>query len=312
LSEPGATIAETAQHWRFYDARAAWVICITKAPSLDQAALRIPHSALRIPHSALRTPHSALRTPHSALRIPSATILLMSVQELGFQATPLGDLTLRRRAEPRLGGEVVFEVKLGDEYLMSSLFTDGERQLAQLGLAPLAGELDVVIGGLGLGYTAAEALKNKRVRRLLVVELFQAVIDWHRDRLVPLAGALSQDDRCELRRGDFFDLACRGFDVSVPTRKFDAVLLDIDHSPEHFLDRGNGSFYTPEGLGSVQGQLKPGGVFALWSNDPASQEFTERLRKAFGSAAAHNIEFQNPYTGAASVNSVYVAQRGGK
>lgn len=231
----------------------------------------------------------------------------MSVKELGYQKTPLGDLTLRRRLEPRLDGREVFEVKLGDEYLMSSLFTESERQLAKLGLASLAGDLDVVIGGLGLGYTAAEALKHESVRRLLVIDLFQAVIDWHRDGLVPLGACITDDDRCDLRQGDFFQLARSGFDASDPDRKFDAVLLDIDHSPEHFLDRGNQSLYTSEGLASVRSQLKPGGCFALWSNDPSSDVFTGRLSAVFRSATAHDIEFINPYTNAVSVNSVYVA-----
>ena len=232
----------------------------------------------------------------------------MSVKELGYQKTPLGELTLRRRPEPRLQNQEVFEVKLGEEYLMSSLFTESERQLATLGLAPLEGELDVVIGGLGLGYTAAEALKNKRLRRLLVIDLFQAVIDWHQDGLVPMGKVLTEDVRCELRQGDFFDLACTGFDTSAPERKFDAVLLDIDHSPEHHLDAGNKSFYTAEGLGSVQSQIKPGGCFALWSNDPANEDFTAHLTSVFGFANAHNIEFPNPYTGSMSVNAVYVAK----
>jgi len=89
----------------------------------------------------------------------------VNIQELGYQKTPLGELTLRRRVETLLDNQEVFEVKLGDEYLMSSLFTESERQLAILGLAPLKGASDVVIGGLGLGYTAAEALKNKMVSR---------------------------------------------------------------------------------------------------------------------------------------------------
>ena len=232
----------------------------------------------------------------------------MNVEELGYQKTPLGDLVLRRRVEKRLGDREVFEVKLGEEYLMSSLFTEAERQLATLGLERLTGELDVVIGGLGLGYTAVEALKNERVSRLLVIDLFQAVIDWHRGRLVPNGEILAADARCELRQGDFFELARTGFDTETPGRKFDAVLLDIDHSPEHFLDAGNKSFYTAEGLASIRAQLKTGGCFALWSNDPSSENFTGLLRSAFGLAAAHNVEFQNPYTGAASVNSVYVAQ----
>jgi spermidine synthase len=234
----------------------------------------------------------------------------MTIQELGYQKTPLGDLTLRQRTEPRVNDQVVFEVKLGDEYLMSSLFTESERQLATLGLAPLAGELDVVIGGLGLGYTAAEALKNDNVSRLLVIDLFQAVIDWHREGLVPLALSLTSDSRCELRQGDFFELARTGFDASQPGRKFDAVLLDIDHSPKHFLNKTSESFYTAEGLGFVRDQLNPGGVFALWSDDPASDDFVEHLRSVFGSAAAHNVEFPNPYTGSISVNSVYVAPAG--
>lgn len=233
----------------------------------------------------------------------------MNIQELGFQRTLLGELTLCRRVETLLGGREVFEVKLGDEYLMSSQFTESERQLARLGLAPLDGELDVVVGGLGLGYTAAEALKNDKVSRLLVIDLFQAVIDWHREGLVPVSHQLTKDTRCELRQGDFFELARTGFDSFAPGRKFDAVLLDIDHSPKHFLAPASQSFYTAEGLASLRDHLKPGGTFALWSNDPASDDFTSHLRQTFASATAHNIKFPNPYTNSTSVNSVYVSQK---
>ena len=233
----------------------------------------------------------------------------MSVAELGFADTPLGELTLRRRLEPLLQDQEVYEVKLGDEYLMSSLFTESERKLAILGLASLEGELDVVIGGLGLGYTAIETLKNEKVNRLLVIDLFQAVIDWHLEGLVPLGKVLTDDKRTELRQGDFFRLARSGFDARAPERKFDAVLVDIDHSPEHFLDQANETFYTTEGLTAIRNQLKPGGCFALWSNDPSDEKFAEHLRQVFGDAFAHNIEFPNPYTGATSINSVYTAHK---
>jgi spermidine synthase len=228
----------------------------------------------------------------------------MSVEELAYHQTPLGELTLRRRTEPRLQNIDVFEVKLGDEYLMSSLFTESEQQLAHLGLAGLEGELDLVIGGLGLGYTAVSALENKMVRSVLVIDLFQEVIDWHKNRLVPMSGVLVEDKRCELRQGDFFELALTAFDGG---RKFDAVLMDIDHSPEHFLDEKNRSFYSAAGLESIRKQIKGGGAFALWSNDPVDEKFTSRLKSIFGAAAAHNIEFANPYTNTTSMNSVYVA-----
>ena len=190
---------------------------------------------------------------------------------------------------------------------MSSLFTESERQLAILGLAPLEGGLDVVIGGLGLGYTAVEALKSKSVKSLLVIDLFQPVIDWHQAGLVPNGEILTADSRCELRQGDFFELARTGFDVHAPERKSHSVLLDIDHSPEHYLDPENRSLYTATGLAQIQKQLRPGGTFALWSNDPASDDFTAHLKSVFGSATAHNVEFPNPYTGATSVNSVSVS-----
>jgi spermidine synthase len=233
----------------------------------------------------------------------------MKTEELAYHKTTLGDLVLRRRPEPLLHNKEIFEVKLGDEFLMSSLFTEGEKDLAYIGLDGLGGELDVVVGGLGLGYTAAAALEHEKISSLLVIDIFEEVIGWHRRGLVPLGKILSEDPRCEMRQGDFFDLARTGFDSSDKNRKFDAVLLDIDHSPEHFLDQKNESFYSVEGLTFLTNQLKGGGVFALWSTDPPDEKFTKHLESVFGKAAAHLIEFENPYTGGISVNSVYQARK---
>src|SRR5258708_2010784 len=81
-------------------------------------------------------------------------------EELDFRPTPMGVLSLRRRRSLTTGADI-FEIKLGDEYLMSSAFTSAEIELARLGLAALAcADLDVVVGGLGLGYTAVAALEN--------------------------------------------------------------------------------------------------------------------------------------------------------
>lgn len=234
----------------------------------------------------------------------------MKIKELGYHSTPLGDLTLRVRPEPVLGIEEVYEVKLGEEFLMSSLFTEGEKELSRIGLKGLEGDLDVAVGGLGLGYTAAAALDFENVRLLLVIDLFEEVIDWHKRYLVPLGERLSSDPRCELRCGDFFALAHEGFDIANGERKFDAVLLDIDHSPDHYLDKKNESFYGKEGLNSLKRQLKPNGVFALWSDDPPDEKFRVHLESVFGNASAHKIEFRNPYTHKTSVNSVYKAISG--
>src|ERR1700675_1779666 len=115
----------------------------------------------------------------------------INFEELDYQPTELGELTLRRRRMLSLEGAEVFEIKLGERFLMSSLFTKVEIALAELALAELqADSLDVVVGGLGLGYTARAALQNPAVQSVVVVEALPAVIDWHRRGLVPLGTQL--------------------------------------------------------------------------------------------------------------------------
>ncbi len=234
-------------------------------------------------------------------------------EELDYQETPLGDISLRRRADPKLDGEILYEVKLGDEFLMSSLFTKAEIQLARLGLAELEGTgLDIVVGGLGLGYTAAAALEDPSVRSLMVVEVMEPVMDWHRRGLVPLGKKLVSDPRCTLVHADFFEVASSsggGFDRAAPTRLVHAVLLDIDHSPSHWLNPGNSAFYTAPGLRNLADKLHPGGIFGLWSNDPPDAEFTRLLDTVFHSSESHIVTFPNPYSGGESSNTVYLARK---
>lgn len=225
-------------------------------------------------------------------------------EELDWQETPMGDLTLRRRREPTLDIDV-FEVKLGEEFLMSSLFTVAEVALADLGLAAARGSrLDVVVGGLGLGYTAVAALRDARVASLDVIDALPAVIDWHERGLLPVSSELTQDSRTALVLDDFFAVM-RG-DV---TKRYDAILLDVDHSPRHQLDPSHADLYTDEGLQRVSGHLAEGGVFALWSDDPPDDEFLTRMNRVFDNVAAHVVDFDNALTGGVSSNTVYVAIR---
>src|ERR1700712_4474476 len=102
----------------------------------------------------------------------------LDFEELDYRETPIGGLSLRRRRELKLGVDV-FEIKLGDEFLMSSLFTASEIALADLGLAGLTSTgLNVLVGGLGLGHTAKAVLGHSNVGSLVVVDFLEAVIDW--------------------------------------------------------------------------------------------------------------------------------------
>lgn len=230
-------------------------------------------------------------------------------QELDFQPTPLGDLILRRRRLLSLGLEV-FEVKLGDAFLMSSLFHTVEVALSNLGLGELTGgNWDVVVGGLGLGYTAVAALDHAQLASLIVVDALAPVIGWHQQGLVPLGSRLTSDPRCHLHHGDFFALAESeaGFDPNRHARQFHAVLLDIDHSPRDLLAPQNAAFYSAAGLRSLARHIVPGGVFAMWSDEPPDDEFLELLDTAFVEVRAHVVTFANPLTDAESASTVYVA-----
>lgn len=221
----------------------------------------------------------------------------------------MGPISLRRRLEPALGVEV-YEAKLGDEFLMSSLFTAGETELARLGLAAATDSaLDVMVGGLGLGYTARAVLADPRVRSLTVVEALDEVIDWHRRGLLPETAGLASDPRTRLVAGDFFALA-QGAAARDPSAggRFHAVLVDIDHTPRHLLHPDHAAFYTAAGLRRLSERLHPGGVFALWSDDPPDADFAAVLAEVFARTDASVVTFPNPLTGGESANTVYVAR----
>ena len=241
-------------------------------------------------------------------------------QELDWRRTALGELVLRRRRYPDVSGvsRDVYEIKLNDEYLMSSLFTVAELELGRLALAELDGlaeladgsgpVLDVVVGGLGLGCTAQAVLESPAVRTLVVVDALAEVIDWHRRELIP--SGLGTDPRCRLVHGDFFAMVRdrSGLDPDAPDRRFHAIVVDIDHSPRHLLHPGNADLYEPAGLRRLAEGLHPGGVFALWSNDPPDEQFMAALGQVFAEVRAEVVSFDNPLQDREAANTVYLAR----
>lgn len=225
----------------------------------------------------------------------------------------MGVISLRRRYDLSVCADV-YEVKLGDEHVMSSLFTVAEQELARLGLARTEGTaLDVIVGGLGLGYTAREALLCDRIRSLTVIEYSDAVIDWQERNLLPDTAGLAADSRVTLVCADFFAAAMGevGFDPGSPGRLYDAILLDIDHSPRHLLHDLHAGFYTRDGLRAASAKLVPGGTFAMWSDDPPDDDFTALLDSVFTGVDARTVWFDNLITGGQSAATIYLATRPG-
>jgi spermidine synthase len=231
-------------------------------------------------------------------------------EELDWRPTPKGTISLRRRHDAVLE-EDVYEVKLDEEYLMSTAFTVAEVEVARLALAEISGDrLDVAVGGLGLGYTAQTVLDDPRVSSLVVVDALAPVIEWHEQGLVPVSVSASSDPRCRLVLGDFFAMVRdgSGFDPDVPARRFDAVVVDIDHSPRHVLHPDNVDFYEPEGMRRLAAFLKPAGIFSLWSNDSPDDAYVAALGTVFDDVRAEVVTFWNALQERDATNTVYLAR----
>ncbi|MCH2178313.1 MAG: hypothetical protein MK106_05860 [Mariniblastus sp.] len=212
----------------------------------------------------------------------------LNLEILAYEETPLGLLFLRRRELLSQPGTVVTEVTLNHEFLMSSLYTDSERVLAEHALGMHGGrELSVLVGGLGLGYTAYEALKSDRVSHLEVIEFLPQVIHWTRDGLIPLSAELNQESRLKLTCGDVYQRM-----QAPPSEKFDLILIDVDHSPEERLADQNISFYSTSGLQAAQSHLQSDGVLGVWSYAKDSP-FAESLRDVFNEVTVVPVTHQN-------------------
>jgi spermidine synthase len=233
-------------------------------------------------------------------------------EELDFRATALGDLVLRRRLVPGLGDEAVYEIMLGDDLLMSSYLNESEVVLAQAAI-PAAGDgvFDVLVGGLGLGYTASAALGFERVRSVTVIELLPEVIEWHVQGLVPLGQALTNDTRLEIVHGDFFQLvgACNASLRARAPDGFGAILVDIDHAPDSWLTGQHGAFYAEAPLARAATLLREGGVFALWSAGAVNADFVACLSQVFPDVETRAIEVFNPMIDEGQVDTIYLARK---
>jgi spermidine synthase len=211
-----------------------------------------------------------------------------NLEILAYDPSPLGLLCLRRRELLSHPGTLVTEVTLNNEFLMSSLYTDSERALARTALQLHSGDdLLVLVGGLGLGYTAHEALVSDRVARVEVVELLPQVIDWLERGLVPLASVLRDERRLAVVQDDIFRRL-----ASSPDDLHDVILIDVDHSPEERLGEESSSFYTTLGLLAARRHLASDGVMAVWSY-VESPPFADALRTVFEQVRVEPVTYVN-------------------
>lgn len=186
---------------------------------------------------------------------------------------------------PDDGGELrLFEV--GDEFVIKLTGTGGELMstrahgsedaLAEIACKKIVNRPQprVLIGGLGMGFTLASALRHLGSNAgVVVAELVGGVIAWNHGPLGAKAGNPIADPRASVRETDVALI------LKEEKNAYDAILLDVDNGPEGLTHTANDWLYSMDGLKTCMQALRSGGVLAVWSAGP-DRDFTERLKKS--------------------------------
>jgi spermidine synthase len=205
--------------------------------------------------------------------------------------SPIGLVTLRRRASVALDRDV-YDMLVDDELMMSDVAHVSEDALADWSLNWLSGNnLSVLIGGLGFGFTAIRALANPHVTHVTVVERLKPVIDWHRQGLLPWSADFINDPKLTVVEDDFFYLLVR---PEYRTQMYDAILLDIDDSPERVWHPDHAGFYSAEGLAAAAQRIETDGILAIWFATRPADGFIHEMDKVFNSVCLEPVVYADP------------------
>lgn len=206
--------------------------------------------------------------------------------EVARAETERGDVVLRRRSAATAAD--VLELRVNGVFVMDTLETTSEIELAAQALDLVEAPTTVLIGGLGLGFTLQRVLADPRVERAVVVEIEEPLIRWMRDGTVPHGPAVLADTRATVVNADIT------MAIAEARSSYDLVLLDVDNGPGYLVHAGNETVYRQPFLEQCRDVLAPGGVLVVWSAS-AAPELLEAMRTVFGAAEeqAHDVLLQD-------------------
>lgn len=202
----------------------------------------------------------------------------MDIVEVARSESERGEVVLRRRTN-ELGADV-FELRVNGIFVMDTAETHSEIALAAAGLELVADPRDVVVGGLGLGFTTQRVLADPRVEQVTVVEIEDALIGWMRDGTVPQGPAILADQRVRIVNADI------SMAIAEARSTYDLILLDVDNGPGYLVNEANERIYEEDFLARCRDLLNPDGVLVVWSAAEAP-ELLATMRAVFGEAEEH-------------------------
>jgi spermidine synthase len=208
------------------------------------------------------------------------------VVEIARAETERGDVVLRRRSSA--AGADVLELRVNGVFVMDTLETTSEIELAAQALALVDEPRSVVIGGLGLGFTLQRVLADPRVQRAVVVEIEEPLVQWMREGTVPHGPAILADQRVTIVNADI------AMAIAEARSTYDLVLLDVDNGPGYLVHEANEAVYEEQFLRRCRDLLSPGGVLVVWSGN-AAPGLLDALREVFGAAEEqrHDVLLQD-------------------
>ena len=206
--------------------------------------------------------------------------------EIARAETERGDVVLRRRTSETAPD--VLELRVNGVFVMDTLETTSEIELASQALDLVDEPGAVLVGGLGLGYTLQRVLADVRVERAVVVEIEEPLVEWMRNGTVPHGPALLADARATVVNADI------AMAIAEARSTYDLVLLDVDNGPGYLVHEGNEAVYEEQFLKRCRDVLSPGGVLVIWSAN-AAPELLVAMREVFGAAEeqAHAVLLQD-------------------
>ena len=191
-------------------------------------------------------------------------------------------LLARRDPEAQAGAPVVLELRVNGVFVMDTLETTSETALARAALELVEAPSRVLVGGLGLGFTAHEVLADPRVGHVVVAEIEEALVGWFRDGTVPHGPAFLADRRVTVAVGDVRQVVEEAAPASL-----DLVLLDVDNGPDFLVFEANAALYESTFLERVWVVLRPGGALAVWSSTESSR-LADSMTAVFGSCTVED------------------------
>ncbi len=209
-----------------------------------------------------------------------------SVVEVARAESERGEIVLRRRTSETAAD--VLELRVNGVFVMDTLETTSEIELAAQALDLVDEPRAVLIGGLGLGFTLQRVLADPRVQRAVVVEIEEPLIQWMRDGTVPHGPALLADTRATVVNADI------AMAIAEARSTYDLVLLDVDNGPGYLVHEANEAVYEEAFVRRCRDVLGPGGVLVIWSAS-AAPELLATMRETFGAAEeqVHDVLLQD-------------------